>query len=92
MDGPNAPMEWEKIAYAVGAFLVGLLSGILKTIAPGYMELYQENRELREKVRGLEDEMRDQEESFEKEMETKDHEMAKKEKQIEALERRNFKR
>jgi hypothetical protein len=50
---------WEKAVYAIGGFLLGLLSTILKTLMPAYVDLYRENIELRERCRGLEDALED---------------------------------
>lgn len=81
-------MSWETLTYAVGAFVLGLLSGLLKLFAPGYMDLYKENTELREKIRASEDTMRDQEQTFAEEISRRDAEVERLKSELVTVERR----
>lgn len=81
-------MNWETLTYAVGSFVLGLLSGLLKLFAPGYMDLYRENTELREKIRACEDTMRDQQDVFDGEIGKKDGEITKLKSELTTVERR----
>ncbi len=56
-------MDWQAGAAALLGFIGGLVTGLLKLVMPAYMDLYQENRELREKLRTMEDAVRDMEDA-----------------------------
>jgi hypothetical protein len=50
-------VDLEKLLIALGSFLGGLVTGLLKVLMPSYKELLEENRQLRgevmEKLDGL---------------------------------------
>lgn len=69
--GKRPDVDLEKLLIALGSFLGGLVTGLLKVIMPSYRDLLEENRQLRgealEKIDGLLDIAKDNRESEDEE-------------------------